>query len=483
MTKLTEEHQRIADKMSMIQVAVNERQLSNLNNLHSQVASGGYSNPCHVNDLEPGSCPPGVLKLVALKKTAEDGRAQCIQTAMAARDRLTQLKMEADQIDVDVLRSSLCQHGRQELDRLEKEKVLCAQVAGTPHDIKGIDEILKDEEISLALPEAAKAEKYEEVKWQRIQRFCSLGPEVANALISQGKLRMNLDEIFGVLKQCQGVHQIGEQASQSKKEGEEILKKLKTHSDAELIFKIDFLLYLYFFQVLVTSDEICFISVIWLRAKDSVIDLLTECKKRRKEANTRVTKNMAQANKALEALLLGSRHRPFFSFCFGCFQGRTALPGIEVVCFHTQSATLWESSVALFRHLEPKFWDTALTRKESSICGSRISSFLLPFVLNPIAASAFPLRTRALATCFDDLVEAEVPENRGVKHPKPITHVERTLLVLTGKVHFSNPSPLNIHDLMYLSYRHTDLSFVATVQPGSVDARDGAESMSRLRCG
>ena len=73
-------------------------------------------------------------------------------------------------------------------------------------------------------------------------------------------------------------------------------------------------------------------------------------------------------------------------------------------------------------------------------------------------------------------------KNRGVKHPKPITHVERTLLVLTGKVHFSNPSPLNIHDLMYLSYRHTDLSFVATVQPGSVDARDGAESMSRRRC-
>ena len=68
--------------------------------------------------------------------------------------------------------------------------------------------------------------------------------------------------------------------------------------------------------------------------------------------------------------------------------------------------------VALFKHPKPKFWDTALTQKELSICGSRISSFLLPFVLNRIAAIAFPLRTRALATCFDDLVEAEVPEKQ-----------------------------------------------------------------------
>ena len=75
---------------------------------------------------------------------------------------------------------------------------------------KASDEILKDEKVPLTLPGAAKAEKYEEVKWKRIQKFCSLGPEVANALISIGKLPMNLDEIFGVSKQCQSVHQIGE---------------------------------------------------------------------------------------------------------------------------------------------------------------------------------------------------------------------------------------------------------------------------------
>ena len=99
-------------------------------------------------------------------------------------------------------------------------------------------------------------------------------------------------------------------------------------------------------QVLASSGVICFISVIWLRVKDSVIDLLTECKKRRKEANLRVTKSMAEANKALEEVLLGCKQGidHLFSSCFGCFRGRTALPGIEVVCFHTQSATLWESS-------------------------------------------------------------------------------------------------------------------------------------------
>ena len=245
MTKLTELHQRIDDKMSMIQVAVDKRQLSDLNNLHSLVASGVSSNPCNVNDLQPGSCPPGLPKLVALKKKAEDGRAQCIQTFEDAKDRLTELKTEAEEIDVARLNTSLGQHRSKELACLEKEKVLCQQVAGTPDDIKGIDEILKDEKVSLASPEAAKAEKYEEVKWQRIQKFCSLGPEVANALISQGKLPMNLDEIFGVSKQCQSVHQIGKQASESKKEGEEILKKLKTHSDAEFIFKIDLFLYLF----------------------------------------------------------------------------------------------------------------------------------------------------------------------------------------------------------------------------------------------
>ena len=243
MTKLTELHQRIDDKMSMIQVAVDKRQLSDLNNLHSLVASGVSSNPCNVNDLQPGSCPPGLPKLVALKKKAEDGRAQCIQTFEDAKDRLTELKTEAEEIDVARLNTSLGQHRSKELARLEKDKVLCQQVAGTPDDIKGIDEILKDEEISLAFPEAAKADKYEEVKWQRIQKFCSLGPEVANALVSQGRLPMNLDEIFGVPEKCQSLHQIGKQASQSKKEGEEILKKLKTHSDADLIFKIDLFLY------------------------------------------------------------------------------------------------------------------------------------------------------------------------------------------------------------------------------------------------
>ena len=245
MTKLTEEHKGLADKMSMIQVAVKERQLSDLNNLHSQVASGVSSNPCNVNDLQPGSCPPGLTTLVALKKKAENGRAQCMQTFEGARDRLTELKTEAEEIDVARLNTSLGQHRSKELARLEKEKVLCQQVAGTPDDIKGTDEILKDEKVSLPLPEAAKADKYEEVKWQRIQKFCSLGPEVANALISIGKLPMNLDEIFGVSKQCQSVHQIGKQASESKNEGEEILKKLNIHSDAELIFKIDLFLYLF----------------------------------------------------------------------------------------------------------------------------------------------------------------------------------------------------------------------------------------------
>ncbi len=250
-TKLTEEHKRIDDKMSLIQVAVEKRQLSDLNNLHShnnlhsQVASGVSSNPCHVKDLEPRPCPPGLTKLVALKKKAEDGRVQCMQTCEAATKNLAALKTEAHKVSVADLSVSLCGHRSKELARLEKEKVLCQQVAGTPDDIKGTDEILKDEEVSLALPEAAKAEKYEEVKWQRIQRFCSLGPEVANALISIGKLPMNLDEIFGVSKQCQSVRQIGKEASESKKEGEEILKKLKTHSDADLIFKMD--LFLYFF--------------------------------------------------------------------------------------------------------------------------------------------------------------------------------------------------------------------------------------------
>ena len=234
MTKLTDKHKCLADKMSVIQEAVDTRQLSDLNNLC-------LLRPCNVKDLEPGPCPPGLTKLVALKTQAEDGRAQCVQTSRAAGNRLAALKTEAHKANVARLSSSLCQHRRKELARLEKDKVLCQQVAGTPDDIKGIDEILKDEEISLASPEAAKAEKYEEVKWQRIQKFCSLGPEVANALISWGKLPMNLDEIFCVSKQCQSLHQIGKQASESKKEGEEILKKLKTHSDADLIFKIDLL--------------------------------------------------------------------------------------------------------------------------------------------------------------------------------------------------------------------------------------------------
>lgn len=261
-TKLTEQQKCLADKMSMIQVAVEKHQLSDLNNLHSQVASGVSSNPCNVKDLEPRPCPPGLTKLVALKKKAEDGQAQCIKTFEAATKNLAALKTEADHIDVDVLRSILCGHRREGLARLQKEKGLCQQVAGTPDDIKGTDEILKDEKVPLALPEAAKAEKYEKVKWQRIQKFCSLGPEVANALISRGKLPMNLDEIFGVLTQCQSVRQIGEQASQSKKEGEDILRKLKTHSDADLIFKID--LFLYFFQVLASSGVICFTFVIRL---------------------------------------------------------------------------------------------------------------------------------------------------------------------------------------------------------------------------
>ena len=251
MTKLTEQMECLAVKMSMIQDAVDKRQLSDLNNLHSQIASGVSSNPCNVKDLEPGRCPPGLTKLVALKTKAEDGQEQCTQTFVAARKNLAALTTEADQIDIADLSSSLSGRFSKELARLEKEKVLCQQVAGTPDDIKGTDEILKDEKVSLALPEAAKAEKYEEVKWQRIQKFCSLGPEVANALISRGKLPMKLDEIFGVLEDCQSVRQIGEEASQNKKEGEEILKKLKTYSDAELILKIDLfltflLLFLYF---------------------------------------------------------------------------------------------------------------------------------------------------------------------------------------------------------------------------------------------
>ena len=200
MTKLTEEHKGLADKMSMIQVAVKERQLSDLNNLHSQVASGVSSNPCNVNDLQPGSCPPGLTTLVALKKKAENGRAQCMQTFEGARDRLTELKTEADEIaddddqeqeeeewneeesneeeewneedgseeewneedgseeeeegnegdgdsvvsksprreSVADLARSLRHDRIKELARLKKQKVLCQQVAGTPDDIKGI---------------------------------------------------------------------------------------------------------------------------------------------------------------------------------------------------------------------------------------------------------------------------------------------------------------------------------------------------------
>ena len=99
MTKLTDKHKCLADKMSMIQVAVDKRQLSDLNNLHSQVASGS-SNPCNVKDLEPGPCPPGLTKLVALKTQAEDGRAQCVQTSQAARNRLAALKTEAHKANV-----------------------------------------------------------------------------------------------------------------------------------------------------------------------------------------------------------------------------------------------------------------------------------------------------------------------------------------------------------------------------------------------
>ena len=253
-TKFTEEHKQIAEKISVIKNAVKEGQLADLHTLHSH--------PSDVKDLEPSPCPAGSATLVALRKKNEDGRAQCIAKLAATRDTLTGWTMEADKINVADLDSSLRDHRRKELARLEKEKVLCEEVAGAPHDLKGTDDILKDEKVSLDLSEAAKAEKFKEVQWQRIQKFCSLGPEVANALISRNKLPLYLDEILGLSKQCQSVHQIGEEASQSKKEGEEILKKLKTYQDADLIFKID--LYLYFFQVLASSGVICFTSVLRL---------------------------------------------------------------------------------------------------------------------------------------------------------------------------------------------------------------------------
>ena len=192
-----------------------------------------------MKDLELDSCPPGSQCLRALKTKAKEGQEQCIQTMKDVTDKLGELTMEAGKIDVAQYVSNLQSHRETELARLEKEKILCAQVAGPGADIKGRDEILQDEHISLDLSEAAKAEKHEELKWQRIQRFCGLGPEVANALISKGIIPMNLDAILALLEQSGSVDKIGQQASEIKKEGEAVLKKLTTHSDADLIFKID----------------------------------------------------------------------------------------------------------------------------------------------------------------------------------------------------------------------------------------------------
>ena len=75
----------------------------------------------------------------------------------------------------------------------------------------------------------------------------------------------------------------------------------------------------------------------------------------------------------------------------------------------------------LFRHLKPKFWDTAPTQKESSAYGSNCLATTI----------AFRLRTRALATCLDDLVEEE-------------------------ESNLPNPSPLNIPALIVIEiYRRT----------------------------
>ena len=255
----TEEGQRFANKMSRIQAAYKARKPSDLSSLHSQVVSGVSSDPCHIKDLELDPCPPGSQHLGALKTKAKEGQEQCIQTMKAADDKLGELMMEAGQIDVAQYVSSLQSHREAELARLEKEKILCAQVAGPGEDIKGRDEILQDEGVSLDLSEAAKTEKHEALKWQRIQRFCGLGPEVANALISRGKLPANLDAILAVSEQCGSVDEIGQQASQIKKEGENVLKKLTAHSDADLIFKIERLICA---RILCFLCFLCFLRVL-----------------------------------------------------------------------------------------------------------------------------------------------------------------------------------------------------------------------------
>jgi len=171
---------------------------------------------------------------------------------------------------------------------------------------------------------------------------------------------------------------------------------------------VDFVLHFALFvQVLASSDKICFISVIWLRVKDSVIDLLTECKRRRKEANTRVTTSMAEANKALEEVLLGCTQgidQVFSAFVLGVSREGWHCPELRLFVF-TPNQRHYRNhpfgiEVALFKHPKPKFSDTALTQKESSICGPRISLFQRPFVLTQYCCNCIPTQDTSIGHLF-----------------------------------------------------------------------------------
>ena len=90
-------------------------------------------------------------------------------------------------------------HLSSQLAELKEVTDKTAEVAGDPHQLKGVDEVLRAASISRSSCRAARVEEYDKLTKQLVTKYFQTWLGVSGALILQNGLPMNLNKIIATV--------------------------------------------------------------------------------------------------------------------------------------------------------------------------------------------------------------------------------------------------------------------------------------------
>ena len=111
-------------------------------------------------------------------------------------------------------------HLSSQLAELKEVTDKTAEVAGDPHQLKGVDEVLRAASISRSSCRAARVEEYDKLTKQLVTKYFQTWLGVSGALIlpKWTAHESQQDHCYCILDEFHVVHQVGEKAEQGRKE-------------------------------------------------------------------------------------------------------------------------------------------------------------------------------------------------------------------------------------------------------------------------